>query len=141
MMSYEEFCARVPVIDWARLRFELDFSRTVAPMSGRPISLSSRVWGVLFALRLRVPDANGRFDRGFGSWCLPLLWHRVYYARRARAEAARQAAGREVAGGTPIPLGPQPRDFSPQQIRKLRRIWRAFKRDKARAAVTPPRAS
>jgi len=137
VIAYREFLRHLPVIDWERVRFELDMSRRVA-FSSRPITWESRLYGLAFALRVRVPDpVTARFDRGFGRWCLPTRWHRIYHTSLVQAwrdRQASQAVSVTDTGGREVP-GPRPPEFSRTQIARLRRYWKATKRAEARAAL------
>ena len=124
--TYAEFRAAVPLVDWERIAFELDFSRKVWVYSRQPITLSSRIAGILFAVRLWCPDGTGSFAAGSYTWCWPWRWHRTYYAR-GMAHAQKRTPD-PVTGGTPIPLGPKPPTFTAQQVRKLRRVLKSLKR-------------
>ena len=128
--TYREFRERIPAVDWGRLRFELDPSRKLAFGGGR-VTLTSRLYGVAFALRWRVPTGTGQFGRGHGHWCWPWQWHAHYYAalEQAYAQATRRTPEpREVTGAKAVPLGPPPPKFTQAEVHKFRRAMKRASR-------------
>jgi hypothetical protein len=129
--SYAEFCQRVPLVDVERIKFELDFDRRVA-MGSAPVTLASRLYGLAFAMRLKVPDPyTGRFEAGVGRWSFPWNWHRLYY--RAKVQAHEEIRARRASlslvdpAGIPVERQARPQ-FTNREVTRLKRAWRNIRR-------------